>query len=135
MIIGDSGSGKTNALLNLISQQDNIDKIYLYAKDLCKPNYEFLIKRREDGGAKHELEEEKNTINFRKLVCVKTDGTSFNFNTFKGSLELALNIYKDKVLLGEAKNNQYKIIKILNDLKEHRPINTNKMNSKKRNIN
>ena len=29
-----SGSGKTNALLNLIKEQDHIDKIYLYAKDL-----------------------------------------------------------------------------------------------------
>ena len=28
-IIGGSGSGKTNALLNLINNQPNIDKIYL----------------------------------------------------------------------------------------------------------
>ena len=37
LIIGGSGSGKTNALLNLIREKDNdmlIDKIYLYAKDL-----------------------------------------------------------------------------------------------------
>ena len=53
MIIGGSGSGKTNALLNLISQQDDIDKIYLYAKDLREPKYGFLIKRREDAGTKH----------------------------------------------------------------------------------
>ena len=33
-IIGGSGSGKTNTLLNLINEQKNIDKIYLYAKDL-----------------------------------------------------------------------------------------------------
>ena len=32
LIIGGSGSGKTNALLNLINEQGNIDKIYLYAK-------------------------------------------------------------------------------------------------------
>ena len=32
LIIGGSGSGKTNALLNLINE-DDIDKIYLYAKD------------------------------------------------------------------------------------------------------
>ena len=31
LIIGGSGSGKTIALLNLIKEQDNIDKIYLYA--------------------------------------------------------------------------------------------------------
>ena len=34
LIIGGYGSGKTNALLNLINEQDDIDKIYLYAKDL-----------------------------------------------------------------------------------------------------
>ena len=34
LIIGGSGSGKTNTWLNLISQQDDIDKMYLYAKDL-----------------------------------------------------------------------------------------------------
>ena len=53
LIIGGSGSGKTYALLNLISQQDNIDKIYLYAKDLSEPKYEFLIKKCEDAGIKH----------------------------------------------------------------------------------
>ena len=53
LIIGGSGSGKTNALLNLINEQDHIDKIYLYAKDLSKPKYEYLIKKREDAGIKH----------------------------------------------------------------------------------
>ena len=44
---------KNNALFNLIKEQDNIDKIYLYAKDLNEGNYEFLIKNREDAGIKH----------------------------------------------------------------------------------
>ena len=30
LIIGGSGSGKTNTLLNLINEQHDIDKIYLY---------------------------------------------------------------------------------------------------------
>ena len=51
MIIGRSGSGKTNALLNLISKQDDIDKIYLYAKSESK--YEFLIKKPENAGIKY----------------------------------------------------------------------------------
>ena len=53
MIIGGSGSGKTNALVNLITEQDNIDKFYLYAKDLSEPKSEFLMKKREDAGMKH----------------------------------------------------------------------------------
>ena len=39
LIIGGSGSGKTNALLNLINEQHDIDKIYLYARDLNEPKY------------------------------------------------------------------------------------------------
>ena len=53
LTIGDSGSGQTNALLNLIRQQDRdelIGKIYLYAKDLDKRTYQLLIKKREDAG-------------------------------------------------------------------------------------
>ena len=53
MIIGGSGSGKTNALLNLINEQNDIDKIYLYARDLSKPKYKYLTKKREDAGIKH----------------------------------------------------------------------------------
>ena len=53
LIIGGSGSGKTNTLLNLINEQKDIDKIYLYAKDLSEPKYEYLIKNRENAGIKH----------------------------------------------------------------------------------
>ena len=52
-MIGSSGSGKTNAFLNLVKEQDDIDKIYLYAKDLSEPKYEYLIKNRENAGIKH----------------------------------------------------------------------------------
>ena len=51
-----SGSGKTNALLNLIQKQDNdnlIEKIYLYAKDLSEPKCQFLIKKHKDAGIKN----------------------------------------------------------------------------------
>ena len=40
-------------MLYLISQQDDIDKIFLYVKDLSEPKYEFLIKKCEDAGIKH----------------------------------------------------------------------------------
>ena len=53
LIIGGSGSGKTNTLLNLINEQKDIDKIYLYAKDLSEPKYEYLIKNRENARLKH----------------------------------------------------------------------------------
>ena len=53
LIVGGSWSRKTSALLNLIKEQDNIDKIYLYAKDLSETKYEFLFKKCEDVGIKH----------------------------------------------------------------------------------
>ena len=53
LIIGGSGSGKTNALLNLISNQPDIEKIYLYAKDPYEAKYRFLINKRESTGLKH----------------------------------------------------------------------------------
>ena len=53
LIIGGSGSGKTNTLLNLINEQKDIGKIYLYAKDLSESKYEYLIINRETAGIKH----------------------------------------------------------------------------------
>ena len=45
LIIVGSGSGKTNTLLNLIKEQDDIDKIYLYAKDLSESKYDFFYQK------------------------------------------------------------------------------------------
>ena len=50
LIIGGSGSGKTNSLLNLINEKPDIDKIYLYAKDPFKTKFQFLINKRESTG-------------------------------------------------------------------------------------
>ena len=47
LIIGCSGSGKTNALLNLKNNQPDIDKIYLYAKHPYEDKYQFLIRKTE----------------------------------------------------------------------------------------
>ena len=53
LIIGGSGSGKTNFLLNLIENQSDIDKIYLYVKDPYEPKYQYLINKREGVGINH----------------------------------------------------------------------------------
>ena len=58
LIIIPSGSGKTitKVLLHLINNLNKttpVDKIYLYAKDLAGPKYEFLINKREQAGIKH----------------------------------------------------------------------------------
>ena len=44
LIIGGSGSGKTNMSLNsVLNERPGIDRIYLYAKDPFKSKYELLI--------------------------------------------------------------------------------------------
>ena len=63
LIIGGSGSGKTNALLNLINNQPDIDKIYLYAKDPYEKKYQYLINKREKVGLNH-----FNDPNFNELL-------------------------------------------------------------------
>ena len=53
LIVGGSGPGKKNALLNLINNQPDIYKIYSYAKDPYEDKYQFLIKKRENIRLKH----------------------------------------------------------------------------------
>ena len=50
LIIEGSKSEKTNSMINLINEQNDIYKIYLYAKHLSEPWYEYLIKRRKNAG-------------------------------------------------------------------------------------
>ena len=45
-----SGSRKTNVLLNLLENQPDLDKIYLYAKDPYEAKYQYLINKREGVG-------------------------------------------------------------------------------------
>ena len=53
LIVGGSGSRKTNTSPNLINEQGDIEKIYLYATDLSEPKFESLIKNCENAGIKH----------------------------------------------------------------------------------
>ena len=39
LVLGGSGSGKASPLFNIVSQQPDIDKIYLYAKDPYDEKY------------------------------------------------------------------------------------------------
>ena len=55
-------------MLNLINEQKDIDKIYLYPKDLSESKYEYLIRKRENAGIKNvndskEFIECSNTMN------------------------------------------------------------------------
>ena len=68
LIIGGSGSGKTNLLLNLIENQPDIDKIYLYAKDPHEAKYQYLINIREKVGLKR-FNDPKAFIEYSNDMC------------------------------------------------------------------
>ena len=88
MIIGGFGSGKTNALFNLVKEQDDMGKIYLYAKDLSEPKYEFLIKKHEDAGIKylmiqmHFLSAQKLWMTFMRILMTTTQAEKAKFKLF-----------------------------------------------------
>ena len=64
-MIGGSGSGKTNLLLNLIENQPDIDKIYLYAKDPYESKYQYLINKTEGVGINH-----FNVLLIIQIICM-----------------------------------------------------------------
>ena len=65
-MIGGSISGKINTLINLINEQNNIDKIYLYAKDLSEN--EILIKQRKNARIKQCYNDPKAFIECSKTM-------------------------------------------------------------------
>ena len=68
LIIGGSGSGKTNVLLNLIKhQRPDIDKIYLYVKDPFESKYQLLINGREKVGIEN-LKNPKAFIDYSQTI-------------------------------------------------------------------
>ena len=76
------------------------------------------------------IKKEKNDIDPEKFVCVKTDGTIFNFNKFKNSIDLASNIYRNKNLLRDAEKKRYEIKILLNKLRSYNPTKSNKVKAK-----
>ena len=99
LIIDGSGSGKTNALLNLIKEQDDIDKIYLYAKDLSEPKYQFLIEKRENVGIRH-LNDAKAFIE-----CSSTmDDVYNNINNYNPNRKRKILVVFDDMIAGIMSN-------------------------------
>ena len=66
LIIGCLGSGKTNWLFNLINQEPDIDKIYLYARDPYEVKYQLSNNKRESTDFKY--------FNYSKVFILKWYG-------------------------------------------------------------
>ena len=54
----------------------------------------------------------------------------FSTYVFKSSLDFASDIYNGKIMLEEAKNYQYKMFKLLDDLKEYNPTRSDKVKTR-----
>ena len=105
LIIGGSGSGKTNALINLINEQNDIDKIYLYARDLSEPKYEYLIKKREDAGIKH-LNNPNTFIECSDMM----DDVYENINHYNPSRKRKILIFFDDMIADIMTNKKFQYI-------------------------
>ena len=109
LIIGASGSGKTNTLLHLINNLHPIDKIYLYTKDIHKPKYEYLINKREKAGIKN-LDDPKAFIEYSDdMDDVLDDINNYNKNRDKK----VLIVFDDMIADIEYNKNFKRIIKEL----------------------
>ena len=103
--IGGSGSGKTNALFNSINEQNDIDKVYLYARDLSDPKYEYLIKKREDVGTKH-----VNNLN-AFIECSNTmDDVYENIHDYNPSRKRKILIFLDDMIADIMKNKKFQAL-------------------------
>ena len=109
LIIGPSGSGKTNTLLHLINNLHPIDKIYLYAKDMHEPKYEYLINKREQAGMKN-LNDPNAFIEYSDDINdVLDDINDYNKNRDKK----VLIVFDDMIADIECNKNSKRIIKEL----------------------
>ena len=109
LIIGPSGSGKTNTLLHLINNLHPIDKIYLYAKDIHEPKYEYLINKREQAGIKN-LNDPHTFIEYSDdMNDVLEDINDYNENRDK----IVLTVFDDVIADIEYNKNFKRIIKEL----------------------
>ena len=78
-----------------------------------------------------EIRKEENDIDPKKLVCIKSDGTIFNFNIFKLSFKFTSSIYDGKITLEKTKKDQYQMFKPMKDLEKYNPKNLDKIISRK----
>ena len=104
LIIGGFGSGKTNASLNLYKEQDDIGKIYLYAKDLSEPKYENLIKKQKDTGTKHLIDQKE------FIECSNTMDVYKNTDDYNPSRKRKILIVFDDMIADIMTNKKFQAI-------------------------
>ena len=92
-------------MLNLINKQKDIDKIYLYAKDLSEPKYEYLIKNRENIGIEH-LNEFKAFIEYSNTM----NDVYENIDNYNPNRKRKILIVFDDMIVDIMTNNKFQSI-------------------------
>ena len=105
LITDGSGSEQINALLNLMKEQDDTDKIYLYAKNLNEPNYEFLIKKHKDVGTNHF---DDSNVFIECSNCL--DDVYQNIDDYNPSTQRKILIVFDDMIAGIMRNKNFQAI-------------------------
>ena len=106
LIIEGSKSERINSLINLINEQNDIDKIYLNAKDLSEPWYKYLIKKLKNVGINY-----FNDLNAR-IECSNTlDDVYENINDYNPSRKAKiLIVFDDRI--ADVKSSKTFLLKI-----------------------
>ena len=107
VVLDQKTNQKTNALLKTNEKDDDrlYNNIYLYAKDLIEPKYEFLVKKREDAGIKH--------LNFSNALteCSNTmDDVSENFDDYNPNRKRKILIASDDMIAEIMTNKKFQAI-------------------------
>ena len=121
LIIVGCGSGKTNTLLDLINEQEDIDIIYLYSKYLSDSKYEYLIRNRKNTGIKH-LNDSKALIECSNTMN-DIDENMDNYNPKrKGKILIVFDdmiVHYRTITIDEAESKQVELNTVLNLLKKY----------------
>ena len=107
VVLDQKTNQKTNALLKTNEKDDDrlYNNIYLYAKDLIEPKYEFLVKKRKDAGIKH--------LNFSNALteCSNTmDDVSENFDDYNPNRKRKILIASDDMIAEIMTNKKFQAI-------------------------
>ena len=108
LILEGSGSGETIVLLNLMSRQPDIDKMYCYTKDSCAVKYQLLFKERKSIGSKHYNDPKSFIVSFIDMDDIYENIGKYNPNTkrkifivFDGTISDMINNKKVKLIVTE----------------------------------
>ena len=121
LIIVGCGSGKTNTLLDLINEQEDIDIIYLYSKYLSDSKYEYLIRNRKNTGIKH-LNDSKALIECSNTMNDIDENMDKYNPKRKGKILIVFDdmiVHYRTITIDEAESKQVELNTVLNLLKKY----------------